>query len=265
MQLDLFNDRIKKTERMMVVNRDIRIIALDMDGTLLNHHEEISEENKRAIKLARQLDIQIVISTGRPFQQIERYVDELNLDSFFVTVNGGEIRDGSGKLLERHLLKYDYVERLWDLVNIHKVKYWAVTVDRLFRNNIPPNINIMNYQWLKFGYDIPDMKIRKMVLQELKNYKLEVTNSSPTNIEVNPFGINKGFALEKICSQCGLKMENVMAIGDSLNDMSMITKAGYGVAMGNAQDIVKKSADWITGSNDENGVAEAILKVIENR
>ncbi|MBS4161556.1 HAD-IIB family hydrolase, partial [Klebsiella pneumoniae] len=97
------------------------------------------------------------------------------------------------------------------------------------------------------------------VLEALKkNKELEVTNSSPTNIEVNAIGINKAAALAKVSERLGFTMENVMAVGDSLNDIAMIKEAGLGVAMGNGQDIVKETADWITDTNNENGVAKAI-------
>lgn len=101
--------------------------------------------------------------------------------------------------------------------------------------------------------------MRNEVLKELKEYKeLEITNSSPINIEVNALGINKAAALAKVSEKLGFTMENVMAMGDSLNDIAMIEKAGVGVAMGNAQDIVKETADWVTDLNTENGVAKAI-------
>jgi len=112
---------MKERERMMAVKREIRLIALDMDGTLLNHNQEITEENKKAIKRAKESDIQIVISTGRPFQQIERYMDELNLSSFSVTINGSEIWEGRGKLIEQHLFRQEQIERLWKLANIHNL------------------------------------------------------------------------------------------------------------------------------------------------
>lgn len=119
--------------------------------------------------------------------------------------------------------------------------------------------NITDHEWLKFGFDIEDDDIRNEVLEELrKNKELEITNSSPTNIEVNALGINKAAALAKVSEKLGFTMENVMAMGDSLNDIAMIKEAGLGVAMGNAQDTVKETADWITDTNIEDGVAKAI-------
>lgn len=144
-----------------------------------------------------------------------------------------------------------------DLRNKHNTNFWASTVDRVWRGEFPETIT--DHQWLKFGFEIEDDEVRNEVLKELKEYKeLEITNSSPINIEVNALGINKAAALAKVSEKLGFTMENVMAMGDSLNDIAMIEKAGVGVAMGNAQDIVKETADWVTDVNTENGVAKAI-------
>ena len=114
---------------------------------------------------------------------------------------------------------------------------------------------------MKFGFDIKDDKVREIILKELKqNQLLEVSNSSPTNLEINAVGVNKARAIKKVCEHVEVTMAEVMAIGDSLNDLAMITEAGYGIAMGNAQNVVKESADWVTSSNIENGVAKAIQK-----
>lgn len=146
---------------------------------------------------------------------------------------------------------------MWDLRNKHNTNFWASTVNKVWRGEFPENIT--DHEWLKFGFDIEDDDIRNEVLEELrKNKELEITNSSPTNIEVNALGINKAAALAKVTEKLGFTMENVMAMGDSLNDIAMIKEAGLGVAMGNAQDIVKETADYITDTNIEDGIAKAI-------
>lgn len=244
------------------MHKDIRLIALDMDGTLLNQNHEISSENKKAIENAKADGIEVVISTGRPYKHIEQYIDELNLDSYFVTINGGEVWDGAGNLLERHLLATEHVGLMWNLVNTYKTNYWAITTTGLYHNNYPENRKIDRDEWVKFGFEIADDHIRNTIQLELKKHNLEVTNSSPTNLEVNPAGINKGSALEGICKRMNLSMEQVMAIGDSLNDLAMIQKAGIGVAMGNAQETIKKAADWTTTTNLDDGVAKAIYRIL---
>lgn len=89
-----------------------------------------------------------------------------------------------------------------------------------------------------------------------------MTNSHPCNIELNPKGVSKASGLKEVCRRLGIDMSEVVAVGDSLNDLAMIREAGLGVAMGNAQEEVKKAADWTTVTNEEDGVAEVIFKKV---
>ncbi|MGE6257165.1 Cof-type HAD-IIB family hydrolase [Heyndrickxia sporothermodurans] len=241
-----------------IINRDIRLIALDMDGTLLNNEQDISHANKEAISKAKEMGIHIVLSTGRSYSTVYEYAKELELNSFLVTVNGGEIWDSNGRLLERKLLSVEEIQMMWELKKLHNTKFWAIAVDKIYRDDFPEDLALSDSEWLKFGFDVEDDDARNTIIQELEKRKLQVTNSSPTNLEVNPYGISKAKALEKVCERIGITMENVMAMGDSLNDIAMITSAGIGVAMGNAQEKVKEEADWITVTNEEDGVAKAI-------
>ncbi|WP_373926321.1 Cof-type HAD-IIB family hydrolase [Bacillus sonorensis] len=243
---------------MVAINqKDVKLVALDMDGTLLNDEQTISEENRKAIKEAEAKGVYVVLSTGRTLMTCREFAESLELSSFLITANGSEIWDSSFQLVKRQLLHPDHVKMMWELRNLHNTDFWAASVDKVWRGEFPEDIH--SYEWLKFGFDIPDDDVRSLVLEALKkNKELEVTNSSPTNIEVNAIGINKAAALAKVSERLGFTMENVMAVGDSLNDIAMIKEAGLGVAMGNGQDIVKETADWITDTNNENGVAKAI-------
>ncbi|QQF62326.1 HAD family phosphatase [Bacillus mojavensis] len=236
---------------------NIKLIAIDMDGTLLNDEQLISDENRNAIREAEDKGVYVVISTGRTLMTCRELAESLKLSSFLITANGSEIWDSNFNLVERKLLHTDHIKMMWDLRNKHNTNFWASTVNKVWRGEFPENIT--DHEWLKFGFDIEDDDIRNEVLAELrKNKELEITNSSPTNIEVNALGINKAAALAKVSEKLGFTMENVMAMGDSLNDIAMIKEAGLGVAMGNAQDVVKETADWITDTNIKDGVAKAI-------
>jgi hypothetical protein len=238
---------------------DIKLIALDMDGTLLNEEKEISAANRLAIKDVEAKGIHVVISTGRSMATLRDLAKSLSLSSYLVTVNGSEIWDEHGELVERNIVHNDLMTWMYDLSKTHKTGYWATSTERVFFDEMPEDLS--TYQWLKFGYEIKDDKVRETILNELRSREaFEITNSSPTNIEVNAIGINKAKGIEKVCSLLGITMENVMACGDSMNDIAMIKEAGLGIAMGNAQDIVKEAADWVTASNDEDGVAAAIKK-----
>lgn len=240
-------------------HKNIQLIAIDMDGTLLDREHKISNENRKAIKAAQDNGIHVVISTGRTRMTLDDLIESLSLDSYLITVNGSEIWDASRQLVDRQILSTDLVEYMWELKQKHQTECWAASVGNVWRETFPKDFS--SHEWMKFGFNIEDDQLRQIILEELsKNQLLEVTNSSLTNLEVNAVGVNKARAIEKVCDLLGLTMNQVMALGDSLNDLAMIKEAGIGVAMGNAQPIVKQAADWVTVTNEESGVAEAIKK-----
>jgi len=238
---------------------EIKLIALDMDGTLLNQYDEVSEVNRKAILEAENKGVHVVLSTGRAFATCSEYAKSLNLSSYLITVNGSEIYNEQGELIEQKILDTELIQWMWDLSQTHKTHFWAVSCDNVYRGKLPEDIT--GSKWLKFGFDSADDEVREEILRQLKeNGNLEVSNSSPTNIEVNAIGVNKAKAIQVVCDRLGLTMDEVMAVGDSLNDIAMIKAAGLGVAMGNAQEVVKENADWLTSTNIEHGVAKAINK-----
>ncbi|MDQ6597382.1 HAD family phosphatase [Bacillus salipaludis] len=238
---------------------NIKLIALDMDGTLLNDKGEVSVGNREAIKEAQAKGIYVVLSTGRSLRTCREHADSLELTSFLVTVNGSEVWDEKRELVERNLMKADLIQWMWELSKQHNTKFWAISTERNWFNDMPEDLH--SFEWLKFGFDIDDDEIREIINKELQSKgEFELSNSTLKNIEVNPLGINKAKGLKMVCERLGIDMENVMACGDSLNDIAMIKEAGLGVAMGNAQEIVKDTAEWVTAANNEDGVAKAIRK-----
>ena len=228
-----------------------------MDGTLLNDNHEISPGNREAIIEARELNVPVMIATGRTRATCGSYAQSLGLQTFLVTANGGEIYNKDGDLIHATHLHEDAVNHVYELRERYGAHVWAASSNGLFRGDLPEDRH--NYQWLKFGFDTTDDGVRKEIVAELTERGLtEITNSSPTNIEVNAIGINKASAIKLVCDELGIDMQHVMAVGDSLNDIAMIQEAGLGVAMGNAQDLVKRKADWITATNVNDGVAAAI-------
>lgn len=236
---------------------DIKLIALDMDGTLLKDDHNISEENRKVIEQVRQKDIEVMLCTGRHLTSCQEQAKSLQLSSYLVTVNGSEIWDGEGNLIERQTIPTESMERIMEVSNRHGGENWIASIHEVWRERMPDNL--ADHEWLKFGIDTYDPKVKEGIISELiDDPNLELSNSSPTNIEINYKGVNKANALEKICKLTGITMEQVMVVGDSLNDIKMIQRAGLGVAMGNAQPDVKEVADWVTGTNMEDGVAQAI-------
>ncbi len=151
---------------------------------------------------------------------------------------------------------------MWDLCRGLDVNTWLVSTDNIWYGNRRPD-NFSDHEWLKLGCDSHDTEKLDEIVKELSYYDdLELTNSLPTNIEINPKGVSKASALERVCEELGITMQQVLAAGDSLNDIKMIQAAGVGVAMGNAQDAIKQAADYVTETNEQDGVGKAIEKFV---
>ncbi|MGG1600688.1 Cof-type HAD-IIB family hydrolase [Paenibacillus naphthalenovorans] len=237
-----------------------KLIALDLDGTLLTDDKRISEENKAAIRLAEDAGITVMFATGRGVQNVEEYVRELALGSPQVTVNGSEVWKAPGKLLERHVVDPGLIRRMYKLAAYYDTWFWAYCVGDIYnKERWLPESEIDAKQWMKFGFYTENEDSLAVIRQELASWnQLEITNSHPWNLELNPKGISKASGLKRVCELLGIHMSQVMAMGDSLNDAVMLQEVGLGVAMGNAQDEVKALADTVTLTNEENGVAQAI-------
>lgn len=243
-----------------------KLLALDMDGTLLNEQTEISEENEYWIYKALDAGITVSFSTGRGFPSALPFAEQLKLDTPMITVNGSEIWHRPHELYKRTLLDYNYVRRLHELaLSYEEPWFWAYTTEQIYNKEkwIEPAGNYAGHQWLKFGFYTEDDIARAEILKEVQSWDLfEITNSSPWNLELNPKGVSKASGLRELCGLMNIDMSEVVAVGDSLNDIAAIREAGLGVAMGNAQDEVKAAADVVTLTNDEHGVAEVIKRYL---
>ncbi|WP_028546863.1 Cof-type HAD-IIB family hydrolase [Paenibacillus taiwanensis] len=238
------------------------LLALDMDGTLLDEDQRVSEDTAQAIAEAQAAGVTVILSTGRAIQNAVPYADQLGLTGPMVTVNGGEVWKNPQELYIRHLLQRSSVSKMLELSEKYDTWFWAYSTERLY-NRENWNGNVEQEDWLKFGYFNEDDTIRGQLLDELRTLGgLELTNSSPHNIEINPLGINKASGVQTVCDLLGLDISQTIAVGDSLNDIAVIRHAGLGVAMGNAQEEVKQAADAIVASNIESGVAEVIRRFI---
>lgn len=241
-----------------------KLLALDMDGTLLTEDKRISPENKAAIREAEDKGITVMFSTGRGIQNVQPYMLELKSNAPMVTVNGSEVWRAPDQLLERHTLKLDDVKRLRELALHYDTWYWAYSVEGIYNKEkwlSPEEASAMD--WLKFGYYTENMESLTAIRREIEGWQaLELTNSHPCNLELNPQGVSKASGLEKVCGLLDITMREVVAMGDSLNDVTMLRAAGLGVAMGNAQDEVKEIADLVTVTNEEHGVARIIREYL---
>ncbi|AOM83021.1 Cof-type HAD-IIB family hydrolase [Salisediminibacterium beveridgei] len=239
------------------MTNDIQLVALDIDGTLIKEDMTIHPEHHEAIQKLTQNGIAVVLSTGRSLPSCKRYAEELNLKDLIITGNGSEVWRLPDRVLHRVPLNPDRVETMWALRKKYDTFHWAATTEAMWKSEMPDRIH--NHTWLKFGFDTKDDFAREAIVKTLSEFDdLEITNSSLTNIEVNAKGVNKANALKIVSEKLGIPLSNMMAMGDSLNDVSMIEACGTGVAMGNAQEVTKKAADYITLTNEEAGIAHAL-------
>lgn len=266
----------------------IKLIAIDIDGTLVNSKKEITPKVKAAIKQAQEAGIKIVICTGRPLSGAQAYLDELGLnnrdDQYVVSFNGAVAETTNGKVLFKKEINYqDYLE-LEYLSRCLKLHFQAISLDRIYTANRDLGYyTIYNSRIVKLGVSyrtqdemrqIPiikcmyvdepaylDEQIKNLAFQKLAE-KLTFSKTEPFYYEVTAANTDKRAGLKVLCSDLQIKPENVMALGDEANDKTMIEFAGKGVAMGNAVAETKAIADEVTLDCDHDGVALAIEKIL---
>lgn len=263
-----------------------KLVALDLDGTLLDEDKKISNENFKAIQMARKKGVKVVLATGRPLNGITRYLKELNLltdDDYAVAFNGAVVQNTkTGKVISKNLLGLSDLKYLYDLskklsVNIHistltscitpKVNEYSELECRI--NNIPMEITDFNRiddstTIVKIMF-IDKEPILSKVIEKLPKEvydKYTVVRSAPFFLEFINKKVNKGFGVELLAKNLGIKQEEVICMGDAGNDIHMVEYAGLGVAMGNAFPELKEIANYVTKTNEEHGVAHVINKFI---
>ncbi len=266
---------------------DIRLIAMDMDGTLLNEEQRISPENVRALRDAAAAGIAIAICSGRPSGDSSVFAVDAGLDHcYIIGLNGGYcLEKPFGKPYAQHQLRPETLEKALHVLGQFDVTYACFQQNRIIVMESPHMTQKKNWathrereEALEYLYGLPALDrlkaegINKIVYVEDRDPAqmerirqlllpipgMDVTSSWEDNLELMPSGVNKGFALRELAGKLGLAASQVMALGDYDNDIPMLTYAGFGVAMGNASEAVKRAARYSTGTNAEDGVAQAI-------
>ncbi|UDG81477.1 Sugar phosphatase YidA [Candidatus Profftia lariciata] len=266
----------------------IKLIAIDLDGTLLNKDYIITPAVKKSILTARSHDVHILLATGRPFVGVRQYLRDLELDKvgcYCLCNNGGLIvHANNGKPLFETLLDhkdYIYLESLSHQIGSHfhafnhHVLYTAnrniskYTIHESFITGIPlyfcpANEMDKNIKFPKvMMIDHPDILNKAIERIPKEVYKLyTIMKSSPYYLEILNKNANKGKGVALIAKYLNISRENIMSIGDHDNDLAMVKYAGIGVAMGNAEPILKEVAQFITNTNEEDGVMVAINKFL---
>lgn len=241
----------------------IKLIALDMDGTLLNDEWDVTPFTKEMIAKAKAQGIKVILSTGRPFSRCTSYMDDLNLDSYTITANGAQIYNPDRQIKIERTMDSNKIEKLADIAEEVGVDAWFITTEKVFHHE--KDIDFNAHKFLKMGFANLSEADKETVMGKLEKLTdIEITNSLPDNIEVNEAGINKANALKTVADALNIKMAEVFAIGDSMNDFAMIKAVGKGIAMGNAQDVIKLIALDIVDDNNHDGVGKAIEKHVLN-
>jgi len=244
---------------------NIRLVALDMDGTLLNDRQEVSPRNAAAIRRALDAGVIVCFATGRGVQNVLPYAEQLGMETPMITVNGGEIWHRPHDLYKRTAMDAADVLRLRRLALDHGVWYWAYATDGVYNRErwVEPEEDVQRKVWLKFGYYEENVRLLEQIRATAESWGgFEISNSSPVNIELNPSGVSKGAALLELCRLLGIDPSETAAAGDSLNDLSMIRAAGLGAAMGGAQQAVKEAAGIVLPGNNEDGIAHLIEQYV---
>ncbi|QGU96101.1 sugar-phosphatase [Clostridium bovifaecis] len=263
-----------------------KLIALDMDGTLLDKNNTISRENSLSIKRAKEKGVKIVLATGRTLKGIKTYLKELDImdnDNYCVTCNGSiVINSGTEEILTKMLLSYKDLLYLYDLSKRLGIYIHALTTSKCITpvyneyteieskmNNVP--IEVVDFNDINGSLEIikvlfvgTEEKLSSAINNLPKEVyaKYTVVRSYPYFLEFMNSEVNKGAGVESLAKKLSIKSNEVICVGDAENDLHMIKYAGLGVAMGNAFPNVKKAADYITYTNNENGVAHVINKFI---
>ena len=265
-----------------------KLLVLDLDGTLTNNKKEITEHTLRTLIDAQERGVKIVLASGRPTYGIVPIAEKLELKKYggyILSYNGGEITNWqTGELMYENVLDADVLPYLYQCA---KENNFAIVTykDKYVLTEHPDDeyvlkeaiLNVMETKKVDYFLDAIDFPVAKCLIvgeatrlaeldkkmyEALKD-RMGVYRSEPYFLELVPKGIDKAQSLAVLLEKIGATREEMIAVGDGFNDLSMIKFAGLGVAMANAQEVVRQSADYITLSNEEDGVAAVVEKFMK--
>ncbi|MDR1496464.1 MAG: HAD family hydrolase [Clostridiales Family XIII bacterium] len=269
---------------------DIRLVATDLDATLLDHNHKIPEDNRVALERCAAKGVEVVVATGRALSTVPREARSLSGVRYLVCANGANIYDNATEeLLYAKYLSREAVESVWDLIEnaaIMKEIFWKgepytsrSAYDDLERFGVPDwfrdyvlstripvddldaftrehieQIENINFNYA--NYHIRDFIVNRLRVDDGRLYTL--TASLPFNIEIGGMGVDKAGAIARIAEWLGVPREQCLCFGDNSNDVSMIKWAGIGVAVSDGVPDAIAAADYVTEPSEESGVARAL-------
>lgn len=279
--------RVLKKEKTGNVVMKHKVLVLDIDGTLTNSKKEITPATKQAIQGIMEQGHKVILASGRPTPGMRRYEDELELKKYggyLLSFNGGRIVECStGEIVYQRIISSAIATELYDFAKENGcglITYEKEDIISAFEPDeyvqLESRINGMNIRVVENFTEYVNFDVNKFLLtapveiapelekllQEKYQDTMSIYRSEPFFIEVMPMNVDKASSLDGMLETIGRIKENVICCGDGFNDISMMKYAGVGVAMGNAQPAVKEAADYITATNDEDGLVEVIEKFI---
>ncbi len=259
----------------------IKLVAVDLDDTLLNNEIKISEENKKVIQECREQGIYFTFATGRMFRAAVNFAKEINLDLPLITYQGALVKTIDEKEIHHHVIEKDIAADVIEFLRDYKMQLNVYMNDSLyveemneFGNNYV-NLSRVEHKITRFPKGLvtnptkillagepSTLDIIQREAIEIYGNKLTITKSKDYFLEFGHEKSKKSIALKELAENLGVKREEILAIGDGMNDLDMLEFAGVGVAMENGAQQAKEVADYVTDSNDNHGVAKAIKKFV---
>ncbi|WP_279017629.1 Cof-type HAD-IIB family hydrolase [Megasphaera elsdenii] len=262
----------------------IKMITIDLDGTLLRSDGSVSDRTVRTLQTARDKGVVVAIATGRMYQTARPYGERLGLgDSPLLLFAGGLIETlESKKILFQQVIPREWAQELADLARRRgwQLQTYIDDVLRAARDDewIRDYERITHSKACICGDDFyhvqgdcnkllsrgghDDLVARKALIEKTFPGRFNVLFSAPTFLEIMPQGVDKGEGIRRLGELYGIGTDEIMALGDSQNDLDMLKAAGFPVAMANAAEEVKAVAAYVTASNDDDGVAAAVEKFV---
>jgi Cof subfamily protein (haloacid dehalogenase superfamily) len=265
----------------------IRVLAVDVDGTLLDSSHQLRAEVREALNQLSATGVTIVLATARPPMALGHIVQKLSFSPFLVCFSGAWIGQLDAKSLTLTSVLFDkripassaqiilasafshhiepnvFTPDTWRVrTTTHEIlaesqiveSHPLITPDLLGDNEEPSKIMLITREG-------DPAKVLRTIANSVQSLST-ATFSKPNYLEIIPSGVNKAKALADLTETLGMDLSEVAALGDGDNDVEMLKEAGLGIAMGNASDRAKLAAEWLTGTNDEGGVAQAVRKLI---
>lgn len=262
----------------------IRMIAMDVDGTLYNSRSVISQENIEAMKAAQEKGIIVAIATGRTPANMMVATREVGLHCPVIGTNGTHVVDAENNIIFQRFMDPQAAIEAQKRLSEMDTEYNVVTSDALCMSKAHNAYNMDKSFYDKlalfgqeclsgpenawqcarrhvnklFAYNCADIQAVRDALKDIPGIYL--SQSGKDNVEIMPIGADKVLGIQAMAAHYGIAMKDVMTLGDEMNDLGMIRAAGWGIAMGNATKAVKDAARYVTETCDDHGVARAIWR-----